>query len=122
MVCLGLEPGAAGWKVQTNPLSYGIVDGGIWATGSLISWATVWPDFKNFTRFATVFGIFESLISFGNFLNLILGCFSYWANIYSWKWPKIEQIILPFGHTGGNQIGNCATTTLILSKMRPVLF
>ena len=23
MVCLGLEPGAAGWKVQTNPLSYG---------------------------------------------------------------------------------------------------
>ena len=23
MVCLGLEPGAAGWQVQTNPLSYG---------------------------------------------------------------------------------------------------
>ena len=23
MVCLGLEPGAAGWKVQMNPLSYG---------------------------------------------------------------------------------------------------
>ena len=23
MVCLGVEPGAAGWKVQTNPLSYG---------------------------------------------------------------------------------------------------
>ena len=23
MVCLGLEPRAAGWKVQTNPLSYG---------------------------------------------------------------------------------------------------
>ena len=23
MVCLGLEPWAAGWKVQTNPLSYG---------------------------------------------------------------------------------------------------
>ena len=23
MVCLGLEPGAAEWKVQTNPLSYG---------------------------------------------------------------------------------------------------
>ena len=23
MVCLGLEPGAAGWKTQTNPLSYG---------------------------------------------------------------------------------------------------
>ena len=23
MVCLGLEPGAAGWKLQTNPLSYG---------------------------------------------------------------------------------------------------
>ena len=23
MVCLGLEPGAAGWKAQTNPLSYG---------------------------------------------------------------------------------------------------
>ena len=23
MVCLGLEPGAARWKVQTNPLSYG---------------------------------------------------------------------------------------------------
>ena len=22
MVCLGLKPGAAGWKVQTNPLSY----------------------------------------------------------------------------------------------------
>ena len=22
MVCQGLEPGAAGWKVQTNPLSY----------------------------------------------------------------------------------------------------
>ena len=23
MVCLGLKPGAAGWKVQTNPLSHG---------------------------------------------------------------------------------------------------
>ena len=23
MVCFGLEPSAAGWKVQTNPLSYG---------------------------------------------------------------------------------------------------
>ena len=23
MVCLGLKSGAAGWKVQTNPLSYG---------------------------------------------------------------------------------------------------
>ena len=23
MVCLGLEPGAAGWKAQMNPLSYG---------------------------------------------------------------------------------------------------
>ena len=23
MPCLGLEPGAAGWKLQTNPLSYG---------------------------------------------------------------------------------------------------
>ena len=22
MVCLGFEPGAAGWKAQTNPLSY----------------------------------------------------------------------------------------------------
>ena len=22
MVCLGLEPRAAGWKAQTNPLSY----------------------------------------------------------------------------------------------------
>ena len=23
MVCLGLKPGAAEWKAQTNPLSYG---------------------------------------------------------------------------------------------------
>ena len=23
MVCLGLKPGMAGWKAQTNPLSYG---------------------------------------------------------------------------------------------------
>ena len=23
MVCLGVEPGAAGWKAQMNPLSYG---------------------------------------------------------------------------------------------------
>ena len=23
MLCSGLEPGAAGWKMQTNPLSYG---------------------------------------------------------------------------------------------------
>ena len=23
MVCLGVKPRAAGWKVQTNPLSYG---------------------------------------------------------------------------------------------------
>ena len=22
-MCLGLKPGAAGWKAQTNPLSYG---------------------------------------------------------------------------------------------------
>ena len=25
MVCLGLEPGAAGWNAQTNPLSYGSI-------------------------------------------------------------------------------------------------
>ena len=25
MVCLGLEPGAAGWKAQMNPLGYGVV-------------------------------------------------------------------------------------------------
>ena len=24
MVCLELEPGATGWKAQTNPLSYGV--------------------------------------------------------------------------------------------------
>ena len=24
MLCLGLEPGAAEWKAQTNPLSYGV--------------------------------------------------------------------------------------------------
>ena len=23
MVCLGFDPGVAGWKAQTNPLSYG---------------------------------------------------------------------------------------------------
>ena len=23
MVCLGLKPGAAGWKAQMNPLTYG---------------------------------------------------------------------------------------------------
>ena len=23
MACLGVEPGVAGWKAQTNPLSYG---------------------------------------------------------------------------------------------------
>ena len=23
MVCLGFKPGVAGWKAQTNPLSYG---------------------------------------------------------------------------------------------------
>ena len=23
MVCLGFEPGAAGWKAETNPLGYG---------------------------------------------------------------------------------------------------
>ena len=23
MMCLGFEPGAAGWKAQTSPLSYG---------------------------------------------------------------------------------------------------
>ena len=23
MACLGIEPGVAGWKAQTNPLSYG---------------------------------------------------------------------------------------------------
>jgi len=25
MVCLGLEPRAAGWKAQTNPMSYGAI-------------------------------------------------------------------------------------------------
>ena len=25
MVYLGLEPGVAGWKAQTNPLSYGVL-------------------------------------------------------------------------------------------------
>ena len=24
MACLGLKPGATGWKAQTNPLSYGV--------------------------------------------------------------------------------------------------
>ena len=29
MVCLGFEPGAARWKAQTNPLSYGGTPKGI---------------------------------------------------------------------------------------------
>ena len=31
MVCLGLEPGAAGWKTQTNPLSYGGTPKKVWS-------------------------------------------------------------------------------------------
>ena len=29
-VCLGFEPGVAGWKEQTNPLSYGGIECDIW--------------------------------------------------------------------------------------------
>ena len=29
MVCLGIEPGAAGWKARTNPLSYGGTPAGL---------------------------------------------------------------------------------------------
>ena len=29
MACLGVEPGAAGWKAQTNPLSYGGTPGSV---------------------------------------------------------------------------------------------
>ena len=35
MVCLGFEPRAAGWKAQTNPLSYG----GTPFTYSFLKWA-----------------------------------------------------------------------------------
>ena len=29
MVCLGFKPGAAGWKAQTDPLSYGGTPSGV---------------------------------------------------------------------------------------------
>ena len=44
MVCLGLEPGAAGWKVQTNPLSYGgtpMINPLGWPLPSLLM--AIWP-------------------------------------------------------------------------------
>ena len=41
MVCLGLEPGAVGWKAQTNQLSYG---GG--SVGSAVASDTRGPRFK----------------------------------------------------------------------------
>ena len=42
MVCLGLEPGAAGWKAQTNPLSYG----GTPTLGKYLASKPVKPIFK----------------------------------------------------------------------------
>ena len=45
MVCLGLEPGAAGWKAQTNPLSYG-------STPSLICLDTVVSVHTNSSKFS----------------------------------------------------------------------
>ena len=42
MVCLGFEPGAAGWKARTNPLSYG-------GTPTLVVFTTVkWKMHKGF--------------------------------------------------------------------------
>ena len=38
MACLGVEPGAAGWKAQTNPLSYG---GTPWPISSLANSTSV---------------------------------------------------------------------------------
>ena len=43
MVCLGFEPGAAGWKVQMNPLSYSgtpVVAGvtSIWMKSGVAKW------------------------------------------------------------------------------------
>ena len=47
MVCLGLEPRAARWKVQTNPLSYGgTPHGKFFATNVLSKLAQIIVDFK----------------------------------------------------------------------------
>ena len=38
MICLGLKPEAAGWKAQTNPLSYGGTQ-----TFVLLKWPSLRP-------------------------------------------------------------------------------
>ena len=50
MVCLGLEPGAAIWKEQMNPLSYG---GTPLFNGNILSWI------RSFALFKT--SLFQSL-------------------------------------------------------------
>ena len=56
MVCLGLEPGAAGWKVQMNPLSYGGTPK-IGTFTSIERWVVYWSLFSlkllNLGRFYT---------------------------------------------------------------------
>ena len=44
MVCLGLEPRVAGWKAQTNLLSYG---GSVTRLGDLLDFGQVFNAFGN---------------------------------------------------------------------------
>ena len=56
--------------------------------------------------------LFEDLLALGKIFNIICtNCICYWTIFHFCKCPKIEQIILPSGHTGG-----AAEFILITSK------
>ena len=82
MVCLGLEPEAAGWKAQTNPLSYGGTPSALFFDCSLMSLSDIWRKWVWQSReeigdsvqgpmswffiFPTSFCLFSIFVSFAN--------------------------------------------------------
>ena len=71
MVCLGIEPGAAGWKARTNPLSYGGTHS-VTRLGDLLSLGKLFKATKNLHKSPTFLGNFCRGVKIFNFLSEII--------------------------------------------------
>ena len=69
------------------------------------TWWSVWPDLAKFHHFgkivrslASFWGLIYYLITFSTYLPC-QNISWHWANCHFSKWPNIDEIFFPFGHT-----------------------
>ena len=63
---------------------------------------SVWPDLAKICHFGKILWLFfEVLFCVGKILNPSWQLLWYWTNFHCCKWPNMEKIIKPTGHTDG---------------------